>query len=124
MLRRYRDATLVLETDIHTDDGVVRIVDCIPARSDHAGVVRVVEGLAGRVPMRMELVVRFDYGWVMLWMQRAGDYLHGVAGPDASCPATPVKTVGENLSTVATFRVAARERVPFVLSRHPQFAER
>ncbi|MGC8464283.1 MAG: glycoside hydrolase family 15 protein, partial [Acidimicrobiales bacterium] len=123
VMRRYRDATLVLETDIHTDDGVVRIVDCMPARSDHASVVRVVEGIAGRVPMRMELVVRFDYGWVVPWMQRAGDHLHGIAGPDAICLATPVATSGENFSTVATFSVAAGERVPFVLSWHPQFAE-
>ncbi len=61
--RRYRDAMLVLETDIHSDDGVVRIVDCMPARSDHASVVRVLEGIAGWVPIRMGLVVRFDYGW-------------------------------------------------------------
>jgi len=110
VMRRYRDATLVLETDIHTDDGVVRIVDCIPARSDHTSVVRVLVGIAGRVPMRMELVVRFDYGWVVPWMRRAGDHLHGVAGPDAICLATPVATSGENFSTVATFSVAAGER--------------
>jgi GH15 family glucan-1,4-alpha-glucosidase len=123
VLRRYRDATLVLETDFHTDDGVVRIVDCMPARSDHASVVRVVEGVSGRVSMRMELIVRFDYGWIVPWMQRVGDHLHGVAGPDAICLATPVHTSGENLSTIATFTVEAGERVPFVLSWHPQFVE-
>ncbi|MGC8512886.1 MAG: glycoside hydrolase family 15 protein, partial [Acidimicrobiales bacterium] len=123
VLRRYREATLVLETEFHTDDGVVRIVDCMPARSDHASVVRVVEGVEGQVPMRMELVVRFDYGWVVPWMQRAGDHLHGVAGPDSICLATPVATSGENFSTVATFTVEAGQQVPFVLSWHPQFAE-
>ncbi len=123
VLRRYRDSTLVLETDISTDDGVVRIIDCMPARSDHASVVRVVRGIAGAVPMRMELVVRFDYGWVVPWMQRAGDHLHGIAGPDAICLATPVATSAENLSSVATFTVKAGEQVPFVLSWHPQFAE-
>ena len=49
-VRRYRGETLVLETDFQTSDGVVRLVDCMPSRSDHASVVRVVEGVSGRVP--------------------------------------------------------------------------
>jgi len=50
--RCYRGETLVLETEFHTGDGVVRLVDCMPRRSNHASVVRVVEGVSGRVPMR------------------------------------------------------------------------
>jgi GH15 family glucan-1,4-alpha-glucosidase len=121
--RRYRGETLVLETEFHTGDGVVRLVDCMPRRSDHASVVRVVEGVSGRVAMRMELVIRFDYGWVVPWMQRAGDHLHGIAGPDSVCLATPAQTRGENLRTIAEFTVGRGEKVPFVLSWHPQFAE-
>jgi GH15 family glucan-1,4-alpha-glucosidase len=121
--RRYRGDTLVLETEFRTADGVVRLVDCMPRRSDHASVVRVVEGVSGRVAMRMDLVIRFDYGWVVPWMARAGDHLHGVAGPDSVCLATPVQTRGENLRTVAEFTVSPGERVPFVLSWHSQFAE-
>lgn len=121
--RRYRDSTLVLETDMYTEEGAVRIIDCMAARSERASVVRVVEGLAGRVRLRMELVVRFDYGWVVPWMQKAGDHLHGVAGPDAVCLATPVATSGQNLSTLAEFVVEEGERVPFIFSWHPQFAE-
>src|SRR5262249_42188243 len=60
--RRYRDGTLVLETDFVTEDGAVRVVDCMPRRTDYPHVARVVEGLHGRVAMRMELVIRFDYG--------------------------------------------------------------
>ena len=46
--RRYRDGTLVLETEFRTPDGVVRLVDCMPRRSGHASVARVAEGsLAG-----------------------------------------------------------------------------
>jgi GH15 family glucan-1,4-alpha-glucosidase len=121
--RRYRGETLVLETEFHTGDGVVRVVDCMPHRSDHASVVRVVEGVSGRVAMRMDLVIRFDYGWVVPWMQRAGDHLHGIADPDSICLATPAQTRGENLRTIAEFMVGPGERVPFVLSWHPQFAE-
>jgi GH15 family glucan-1,4-alpha-glucosidase len=123
VVRRYRGETLVLETEFHAGDGVVRLVDCMPRRSDHASVVRVVEGVAGRVAMRMELVIRFDYGWVVPWMSRAGDHLHGIAGPDSVCLATPARTRGENFRTIAEFSVGPGERVPFVLSWHPQFAE-
>jgi GH15 family glucan-1,4-alpha-glucosidase len=121
--RRYRGETLVLETEFHTGDGVVRLVDCMPRRSGHASVVRVVEGVSGQVPIRMDLVVRFDYGWIVPWMSRAGDHLHGIAGPDSICLATPALTRGENLRTIAEFSVGPGERVPFVLSWHPQFAE-
>ncbi len=123
VVRRYRGETLVLETEFHTSDGVVRLVDCMPRRSGHASVVRVVEGVSGRVAMRMDLVVRFDYGWVVPWMARAGDHLHGIAGPDSICLATPAETRGENLRTIAEFSVGPGDRVPFVLSWHPQFAE-
>ena len=92
--RRYRGETLVLETDFHTAEGIVRVVDCMPRRSDQASVVRVVEGISGRVPMRMELVVRFDYGWIVPWVRMVGEHLHGVAGPDFVCLATPVETRG------------------------------
>jgi GH15 family glucan-1,4-alpha-glucosidase len=121
--RRYRGETLVLETEFQAGDGVVRLVDCMPRRSDHASVVRVVEGVSGRVAMRMDLVLRFDYGWVVPWMQRAGDHLHGIAGPDSVCLATPAQTRGENFRTIAEFTVGPGERVPFVLSWHPQFGE-
>ena len=65
--RRYRDETLVLETEFVTEDGTVRVVDCMSPRVEHPEVVRVVEGVRGRVPMRMQLVIRYDY----LWTQEA-----------------------------------------------------
>ena len=42
--RRYRGSTLVLETEFETADGAVRVVDCMPSRTSHARLVRVVEG--------------------------------------------------------------------------------
>ena len=75
--RRYRPGTLVLETTFHTDDGVVRLTDCMPVRGDALDLVRRVEGVSGRVPMRMHLTVRFDYGSIVPWVRRrpegAGD---------------------------------------------------
>ena len=121
--RRYRGETLVLETDFDTAEGVVRVVDCMPRRSDHASVVRVVQGISGRVPMRMDLVVRFDYGWVVPWMRTVGEHLHGVAGPDFVCLATPVETRGENFRTIAEFSVGPGDEVPFVFSWHSQYSD-
>ncbi len=117
--RRYRPGTLVLETTFETADGTVRIVDCMPPREVSPDVVRVVEGISGRVAMRMHLVIRFDYGRIVPWVQRKDDGLMAVAGPDAMNLQTPVHTRGEDLTTVAEFEVAAGESIPFVLTWHP-----
>ena len=115
--RAYREQTLVLETEFETRDGVVRVVDAMPKRRGHPNVLRVVEGVRGRVAMRMELVVRFDYGSVVPWVRRLpDDTLTAIAGPDALCLRTPVEHHGEDLKTVSDFTVAAGDRVPFALT--------
>ncbi|MDP9226658.1 MAG: glycoside hydrolase family 15 protein, partial [Actinomycetota bacterium] len=117
--RRYRGDTLVLETEFETGDGVVRLVDCMPQREDRPDVVRVVEGVKGRVRMEMELVIRFDYGTTVPWVQRRDDRLVAVAGPNALVLDTPIEAAPEGLTTVARFDVAAKDAVPFVLTWHP-----
>ncbi len=117
--RRYRPGTLVLETDFACADGSVRVVDCMAANTGGGDVVRLVEGLSGRVSMRMELVIRFDYGRIVPWVRRDGSALSAIAGPDALLLETPVDTRSEGLATVAEFTISAGERVPFVLSWHP-----
>jgi GH15 family glucan-1,4-alpha-glucosidase len=117
--RRYRGETLVLETELETTDGKVRLVDFMPPRDVVPDMVRVVEGVRGRVPMRMQLTIRFDYGRVVPWVRRVGDSLLAVAGPDALSLRTPVTTHGEDLTTVAEFTVEAGHRVPFLLTWHP-----
>ena len=116
--RLYRDDTLVLETTFYTDDGTVRITDCMPIRGKTVDIVRMVEGLSGRVPIHMELVVRFDYGSIVPWVIRTDDGLRAVAGPDAILLRTPVHTHGAGRTTVADFVVEAGESVPFVLAYH------
>src|ERR1700735_5184505 len=54
--RRYRRGTMVLETEFSTSTGTVRVVDCMPVREEHPEVVRLVQGVSGRVKMRMDLV--------------------------------------------------------------------
>src|SRR5262245_8882049 len=67
--RRYRGDTLVLETEFTTESGRVRVVDCMPPRQSDPDLVRLVEGIDGEVPMRMELVIRFDYGSIVPWVR-------------------------------------------------------
>jgi GH15 family glucan-1,4-alpha-glucosidase len=114
--RRYRGETLVLETEWDTPDGTVRVIDFMPPRGEAPDVVRLVEGVAGSVPMHMRLRLRFDYGHVVPWVRRQGADLAAIAGPDAVWLRTPVPLAGRDLTTEAEFRVAAGDRVPFVLT--------
>jgi GH15 family glucan-1,4-alpha-glucosidase len=119
-VRRYRGDTLVLETDFTVPGGAVRVVDCMPRGHDEPAVVRMVQGLRGRVPMHMQLVIRFDYGRIVPWVRRLEDgTLTAIAGPDALCLRTPVALRGEGFTTVARFTVGEGERVPFTLQWHP-----
>jgi GH15 family glucan-1,4-alpha-glucosidase len=117
--RRYRDGTLVLETEFHTDEGVVALIDCMPPRTAAPDVIRIVEGRSGQVTMNMELIIRFDYGSIVPWVHKAGRGLAAIAGPDAMHLRTDVATHGENFHTVAEFSVAAGQRVPFTLTWYP-----
>jgi GH15 family glucan-1,4-alpha-glucosidase len=117
--RRYRGHTLVLETEFETASGSVRLIDFMPPRGRVPDVVRIVEGVSGRVTMRMDLTMRFDYGSVVPWVRRREDGIVAVAGPDAVHLATPVNLVGQNLHTVAAFEVSAGDRIPFVLTWYP-----
>jgi GH15 family glucan-1,4-alpha-glucosidase len=121
--RRYRGDTLILETEITTHEGTVRIIDCMPPAEDVPNVVRIVEGVKGTVSMHLELVIRFDYGWVVPWVRKLDGALLAVGGPDALVLRTPIATHGENLTTVADFTVHAGERVPFVLTWFPSARE-
>src|SRR4051812_2726466 len=122
--RRYRGDSLVLETTWETPDGTVRVLDLMPPRGEAADVVRVVEGLSGRVPMRTHLTLRFDYGHVVPWVRHADGELEAVAGPDAVWLRTPVPLEGQDRGTTADFTVGAGHRVPFVLTYSPSHLKR
>jgi GH15 family glucan-1,4-alpha-glucosidase len=80
--RRYRAGTLILETEFDTAAGCIRVIDFMPLSDERWDVVRIVEGVSGRVTVGMELIVRFDYGSIVPWVRRAGDVLLLTAGPD------------------------------------------
>jgi len=117
--RRYLHDTLVLETEWQTPQGTARVLDFMPPRGNSPDVVRIVEGVRGRVRMRSELVIRFDYGSIVPWMRRVDDANVAVGGPDALCFRTTAPVRGEDLRTVSEFAVDEGERVAFVLTWFP-----
>ena len=115
VVRRYRDGTLILETSYETGRGAVRLIDCMALSQPHRIIARVVEGVRGRVRMRMELTIRFDYGSVVPWVRREDGVLLATAGPDTLELRSPVRTHGEAMTTVAEFEVSAGDRLHFSL---------
>ena len=103
--RRYRGDTLVLETDFVCAGGHVRLIDFMPLQGQKPRIVRIVEGVRGRVPMTSELAVRFDYGSRVPWVRRVGKDLEFVAGPDALRLDFEVEMAPRGLTHAAQFEV-------------------
>jgi GH15 family glucan-1,4-alpha-glucosidase len=115
--RRYRDRTLILETEIATATGTATVIDFMPPLEKASGLVRLVCGKRGNVAMRTELVIRFDYGALVPWVTRLDDgSLRAIEGPDMVVLRTPTVLRGDHLKTVGEFTVSAGQTVPFVLS--------
>jgi GH15 family glucan-1,4-alpha-glucosidase len=114
--RRYLHDTMVLETTWENDEGCIRVIDFMPPRGEAPDVVRIVEGVRGRVNVRSELVIRFDYGHVVPWVRRIDHQRVAVAGPDALYLRTPARTFGEGMKTISELAVDEGERIPFVLT--------
>ncbi|WP_443070881.1 glycoside hydrolase family 15 protein [Streptomyces sp. NBC_01476] len=117
--RRYRGDSLVLESEWDTDRGTVRVIDFMPPRDGAPQLIRIVEGVSGRVPMVSTLRMRFSYGQVTPWVHKVGDRTVAVAGPDSVWLDTEVDTFGENLTTYSEFTVAPGDRVAFTISWEP-----
>ncbi|MET9905638.1 glycoside hydrolase family 15 protein [Streptomyces sp. NPDC006476] len=121
--RAYRHDTLVLDTEWETGEGAVRVTDFMPERDRTPHLVRIVEGLGGRVTVRSTLRLRFDYGSIVPWVHRSGEERVAVAGPDAVWLRSEpdVHTWGEDFGTHAEFTVEEGEQVAFVLGWHPSY---
>jgi GH15 family glucan-1,4-alpha-glucosidase len=122
--RRYRPGTLVLETDFETAEGVVRVIDFMPRRGHGAPrVMRIVEGVRGSVPMRMELTLRPDYGSIRPWIELASDGAVATAGPDAFRLSTPLPLEAADGTVTAEFTVVEGARERLTLSWHLSYEE-
>lgn len=122
--RRYRDETLILETDFVTATGSARLIDFMPAQGKRPRIVRIVNGVRGTVHMTAELAVRLDYGSRVPWARRTGGALEFIAGPDALYLDSEVETTAQGLTHAAQFEVTHGQRVVFVLSWNPSWERR
>ena len=115
--RRYRGDTMILETEWESAGGSVRVIDFMPPRGDAPDIVRIVEGVSGRVEMETALRVRFDYGSIVPWVRQMAGGLRMFAGPDSLCFRTPIGLEpDDNMEHTALFTVSAGDRIPFVLT--------
>lgn len=121
--RRYRGDSLILESEWDTPRGTVRVTDFMPPRDSAPQLIRIVEGISGRVSMRSELRMRFSYGRVIPWVHRVDGRTVAVVSPDSVWLDTPADTFGEDLTTYSDFTVAPGDRIEFTLSWQPSHRE-
>ena len=120
--RRYRGDTLILETDLVTADGEVQLVDFMPPRGKHSDVIRMVRGVKGTVPMKLDLALRFDYGLTVPWVTTADSELRAIAGPNmvvlrTACVDGPAPVLkGAHLTTTSEWTLAEGQSVCFTLT--------
>jgi GH15 family glucan-1,4-alpha-glucosidase len=123
--RRYRENTLILETDIETEDGAATLIDFMPLRREGTShLIRMVRGRSGSVAMHTEIAIRFDYGSIIPWVTREGDHsLQAVAGPDMVVLRSDVPMRPDQFQHHAEFTVAAGDTISFVLGYARSFAD-
>ncbi|MFQ3555503.1 glycoside hydrolase family 15 protein [Streptomyces gramineus] len=121
--RTYRGDSLILESEWDTPRGTVRVTDFMPPRDGAPQLIRIVEGVTGRVPMRSVLRMRFSYGRVVPWVHKHEGRTVAVAGPDSVWFDTSAETYGKSLTTYADFTVAPGDRIAFTISWEPSHKE-
>lgn len=122
--RAYQRDTLILETRFSSREGAVDVIDFMPMGRKGSHIVRTVIGRRGRLAMRTELTLRFDFGSLVPWVTRLPDGRSSfVAGPHRVVLRSDVALHGEQLKTVGDFAVRAGEQVSFVLSYSLSYGE-
>ena len=117
--RHYEPETLILETIFETSTGSVAVCDFMPPNDGHSMIHRIVESRGGTVEMQMELIVRYEYGAITPWATATGDGLVLVAARDGLRLHSPVRLVGQDNTTVASFSVSGDIRRSFSLTWFP-----
>jgi GH15 family glucan-1,4-alpha-glucosidase len=121
--RAYRGRTLTLETEMECDEGSILITDFMPVGADGPGVVRIVTGKTGAVPVRSEIALRFNFGRTIPWVQKRNGGIEAIAGPDLVRVSSNVPLRGEGLRTVADILVRPGEQAVFALRWCPSVEE-
>jgi pentatricopeptide repeat protein len=115
----YRSDTLILETSLQCAEGDVQIVDAMPTGQPHRRLIRKVGGIAGKVRMRTELRLAFDYGATRPWVRPTPDGVLAIAGPNAVLLRSAVSLRPTDDGAVAEFAISAGEEVSFELCWFP-----
>jgi GH15 family glucan-1,4-alpha-glucosidase len=110
--RRYWPGTLILETEFATASGVVRVIDCMPPRGTDPVLIRLIEGVAGRVDMRMTLAARFEYGQTLPRVRQQDAARRLAAGSQSLWVFSPLKVHTRDADLVAHFPVSEGDRIP------------
>jgi GH15 family glucan-1,4-alpha-glucosidase len=127
--RRYLPGTMIVETTFVTADGEVCLTDFMPPRGKHSDVVRIVRGVRGKVKMRMDCALRFDYGLTIPWVTRHEREVRAVAGPNmavlrSEClHGATAEMHGEDMTTASDFTLKQGHQVCFVLTYAPSIEE-
>ena len=127
--RRYLPGTMIVETTFETAAGDLLLTDFMPPRGSYSNVVRILRCVRGKVPVRMDLVLRFDYGRTVPWVTRRGDDLRLIAGPhmvtlrQQCLSGSAAELRGENLTTVSEFTLSEGDEVCFVLTYSSSLVE-
>jgi GH15 family glucan-1,4-alpha-glucosidase len=116
--QRYRDETMILETEFACDGGSARVIDFMPVGS-RCDVLRIIEGLEGEVPMEMLIDVRFGYGSDASWIEKTGDGAFFQSGPDAVVLRAPLTFDLSERGVAAYVQVRKGERIPIQLTWFP-----
>ncbi|CCD91580.1 Glycoside hydrolase 15-related [Bradyrhizobium sp. ORS 375] len=114
--RAYIDDTLVLQTRFETSTGVASVIDFMPPRSRSARLIRIVHGLRGRVDMRCEMTLRFDYGSAPPWLEAKDRRATARIGPDLVVLDAPLDLDINAALVSCNFAVGAGDDRAFVLS--------
>ena len=121
--RAYIADTLIAETTFVTRSGEVSVTDFMPPRGTNSRLIRIVRGVRGRVKMRMDIAIRFDYGRTVPWVTRGRSILRAVAGGDMIVLRTRAPLYGEGFTTVSEFTVGAGHTMSFTLSSSSSLAK-
>jgi GH15 family glucan-1,4-alpha-glucosidase len=114
--RAYCGNTLVLETEITTETGMVRVVDFMPIRQgENSTLIRIVSGQDGMVALRSDLRLRFDYGAVAPWFSETKGAIVGKVGPDLVVLRSDAPFAREGANLSARFPVHVGQRFIFTL---------
>ena len=122
--RAYREDSLILDTEFHTSTGTVKLTDLMPPEISAPTIVRIAKCTHGKVKMKMDLVIRFDYGSITPWVTKSPfGGIRAIAGPDTLRFRTNIPLIGKNMRTQAEFEMNEGDSVPFVMFWTPSTSD-